>query len=106
MLKPVQPNLSAMLGKIPYTSSAAVLLAYKQADLPPGFGFLVPWPENRKLLACTFVHKKFSHRVPDGCVLLRCFFSSSRMADLLERTDDDLEDIAQKELAGILGLKA
>ncbi len=106
MLKPVQADLSATMGKIPYTSSAAVLLAYKQADLPPGFGFLVPRPENRKILACTFVHKKFSHRAPDGSVLLRCFFSSSRMPDLLERTDEDLEDVAQKELAGILGLKA
>jgi len=83
-----------------------VLFAYKQANLPPGFGFLVPRPENRKILACTFVHKKFSHRVPEGAVLLRRFFSSSRMADLLERTDEDLEDVAQKELAGILGLKA
>jgi protoporphyrinogen/coproporphyrinogen III oxidase len=106
LLKPVQSDLSSMLGKIPYTSSAAVLLAYKQADLPPGFGFLVPRPENRKILACTFVHKKFSYRVPEGSALLRCFFSSSRMSDLMERTDEDLEDIAQKELAGILGLNA
>ena len=106
MLKPVQTDLSAMLAKIPYTSSAAVLLAYKQTELPPGFGFLVPRPENRKILACTFVHKKFSYRVPEGGVLLRCFFSSSRMPDLLERTDEDLQDIAQKELAGILGLNA
>src|SRR5260370_20037386 len=77
-----------MLPKIPYTSSAAVLIAYKQTELPPGFGFLVPRPENRKILACTFVHKKFSYRVPEGGVLLRCFFSSSRMPDLLENQRD------------------
>ncbi len=104
LCKQVQPDLSVMLAKIPYTSSAAVLLACKQADLPPGFGLLAPRPENRKMLACTFVHNKFSHRAPEGSALLRCFFSSSRMPDLLERSDEDLEDIARKELAGILGL--
>src|SRR5258708_21406706 len=104
LCKQVQPDLSVMLAKIPYTSSAAVLLACKQADLPPGFGLLAPRPENRKMLACTFVHNKFSHRAPEGSALLRCFFSSSRMPDLLERSDEDLEDIARKELSGILGL--
>ena len=59
------------LGKIEYTSSAAVALAYDQADLPPGHGFLVPRSEGRKIMACTFVHKKFPHRAPEGMKLLR-----------------------------------
>jgi oxygen-dependent protoporphyrinogen oxidase len=99
-----QPQLSAMLGKIQYTSSVAVLLAYDKAGLPPGFGFLVPGAEGRKMLACTFVHKKFSDRVPDGAVLLRCFFSSSRVPDLLSFSDEALQELARKELKEILGL--
>jgi oxygen-dependent protoporphyrinogen oxidase len=99
-----QPQLSAMLGKIQYTSSAAVLLAYEQATLPPGFGFLVPGTEGRKMLACTFVHKKFSHRAPGGAALLRCFFSSSRVSDLLSFNDEALQELARKELKEILRL--
>ncbi|HJX84827.1 MAG TPA: protoporphyrinogen oxidase [Candidatus Angelobacter sp.] len=99
-----QPQLSALLGKIQYTSSAAVLLAYGKVALPPGFGFLVPSAEGRKMLACTFVHKKFSDRAPDGAALLRCFFSSSRVPDLLTFSDKALQELAQKELQEILGL--
>jgi len=106
MLLQLQPELSAMLGKIQYTSSVAVALAYEKADLPPGFGFLVPRTEARKMMACTFVHKKFSHRVPEGAFLLRCFFSSSRVPDLLSFSDEALQELARKELKEILGLDA
>ena len=78
LLRQVHPGLIEGLAKIQYTSSATIALGFKNAVLPPGHGFLVPRTEARKLLACTFVHKKFNHRAPDGQMLLRCFISSSR----------------------------
>jgi protoporphyrinogen/coproporphyrinogen III oxidase len=57
-------------------------------------------------MACTFVHKKFSNRAPDDKKLLRCFFSSSRMPDLLTHSDEALQQIARLELKEILGLSA
>ena len=36
------------------------------ARLPKGFGFLVPKKERRRLVACTWVGTKFSHRVAPG----------------------------------------
>lgn len=106
LLRPLQPELAAMLGGIQYTSSVAVALAYDKAALPPGHGFLVPRAEGRKILACTFMHKKFPHRAPEGSVLLRCFFSSSRVRGLLGYGDGALLDLAQRELQDILGLTA
>ena len=106
LLQQFDPALIEGLGKIDYTSSAAVALAYDQADLPPGHGFLVPRSEGRKMMACTFVHKKFPHRAPEGMKLLRCFFSSSRMPDLLTHSEEDLQQIARQELKEILGLNA
>jgi oxygen-dependent protoporphyrinogen oxidase len=106
LLRQVHPALIAGLGKIEYTSSAAVALAYNEATLPPGHGFLVPRSEGRKMMACTFVHKKFPHRAPEGMKLLRCFFSSSRMPDLLTHSEEDLQQIARQELKEILGLNA
>jgi oxygen-dependent protoporphyrinogen oxidase len=106
LLRQVHPALIEGLGKIEYTSSAAVALAYDEATLPPGHGFLVPRSEGRKMMACTFVHKKFSHRAPEGMKLLRCFFSSSRMADLLTHSEEGLQEIARQELKEILGLNA
>jgi len=106
LLRQFHPALIEGLAKIEYTSTAAVALAYDQADLPAGHGFLVPRSEGRKLMACTFVHKKFSHRAPGDMKLLRCFFSSSRIPDLLTHSDEALQQFARQELKEILGLTA
>lgn len=104
LLQEVVPEATTGLQGIQYTSSAAVLLACEGTDLPPGFGFLVPASEGKKLLACTFVHKKFSDRAPEGKFLLRCFFSSARVPQLLDHSEEDLESFARQELKEILGL--
>jgi oxygen-dependent protoporphyrinogen oxidase len=106
LLRQFHPSLIEGLAGIEYTSTAAVALAYDQADLPPGHGFLVPRSEGRKLMACTFVHKKFSHRAPGDMKLVRCFFSSSRMPDLLTYSDEALQQFARQELRESLGLTA
>lgn len=106
LLRPLQPTLAELLGKIEYTSSAAVVLAYDRLELPPGHGFLVPAGEGRKMLACTFVHKKFPDRAPKGGALLRCFISSTRVPDLLSYSDQALVDIVQQELKDTLRLTA
>ncbi len=102
LLSEVAANSAAKLEAIQYTSSAAVLLACRTADLPPGFGFLVPASEGRKMLACTFVHKKFSSRAPEGAALLRCFFSSARLPNLMDYSEDELKGFARQELKEIL----
>ncbi|HEV7519678.1 MAG TPA: protoporphyrinogen oxidase [Candidatus Angelobacter sp.] len=106
LLRQFHPSLIEGLKGIEYTSTAGVALAYDQANLPPGHGFLVPRSERRKLMACTFVHKKFSHRAPGNMKLVRCFFSSSRMPDLLDHSDETLQQFACQELKDILGLRA
>lgn len=106
LLEPIQPKLASLLKRISYTSSAAVALAYDHANLPPGHGFLVPASEGRTMLACTFVHKKFPYRAPQGAALLRCFISSARVPELLNYSDEALQAIVQKELKDILGLSA
>ena len=106
LLLNVSPEAASILATIEYTSSAAVLLGYSNPKLPPGFGFLVPASERKKILACTFVHNKFSHRAPQGTALLRCFFTSARMPELLNRREEDLKEYAQQEVKEILGLDA
>jgi protoporphyrinogen/coproporphyrinogen III oxidase len=106
LLSPLDPALASHLAQIGYTSSVAVALAYDRADLPAGHGFLVPRTERRKLLACTFVHNKFPHRAPEGAALLRCFFSSARVPDLLSHDDAALQALARQELREIVELRA
>ena len=104
MLRQAVPLLIDGLSRIAYTSSAAVVLAYDDLELPTGHGFLVPRSEKRKMMACTFVHKKFPYRAPEGKKLLRCFFSSSRVPELMQYSEEDLQRIAMQELKAILGV--
>ena len=102
-------SLAAELERIAYTSSIAIAFGYggdnvmrAGAKLPPGFGFLVPRSEGRRMMACTFVHRKFEHRVPEGRLLLRSFFGGKRNQDLIALEDSELIAIARRELKEIL----
>jgi oxygen-dependent protoporphyrinogen oxidase len=103
------PELSAELAGIGYTSSITVGLGYDREvrqSLPPGFGFLVPRSEGKRLLAATFVHNKFPHRAPEDRALLRCFFGGSNAENIWQLSDDAIIAIVRNELQQILGLRA
>ncbi len=103
------PNLASELKAISYGSSMTVALGFGKdvrAALPPGFGFLVPRSEGKRMLAATFVHNKFPHRTPPDRALLRCFLGGSRDGQVLQLPDDEILSIVREELRQILNLKA
>ena len=109
ILQSVSTELANELRGIPYTSSLTATLGYGhsvQSSLPPGFGFLVPRSEGRRLLAATFVHNKFPHRAPEDRALIRCFFGGSRNEEILQLHEDEILRIAREELRQILGIGA
>jgi oxygen-dependent protoporphyrinogen oxidase len=109
LLSNANSELSAELGAIQYSSSMTVGLGYGRdvrQSLPPGFGFLVPRSEGKRLLAATFVHSKFPHRAPDDRALLRCFFAGSNAEDIWDLSDDAIIAIVRTELQRIIGLRA
>ena len=102
-------DLAAELGAVEYSSSITVGLGYDaeaRHSLPPGFGFLVPRSEGKRLLAATFVHNKFPHRAPDDRALLRCFFAGSNAENVWPLSDDQIIGIVRNELQQIIGLRA
>ncbi len=109
LLRTASPELSAELAAIHYSSSITVGLAYDREvrqSLPPGFGFLVPRSEGKRLLAATFVHNKFPHRAPEDRALLRCFFAGVNAEDVWQKSDDQIVGVVRDELQQILGLTA
>ena len=109
LLPALDHRLSELLEGIPYSSSVTVSMGFNEAaraTLPPGFGFLVPHHEQRRLLACTFVHAKFDHRVPEGKAMLRCFLGGARDPGVLALHDDEVIAIVRKELREILDFRA
>ena len=102
-------NLSRELGDIRYSSSVTITLGYDERvrrSLPPGFGFLVPRSEGRRMLAATFVHNKFPHRAPDNRALIRCFLGGSRDEHILHSSNPEIIGIVRDELKQILGVEA
>jgi oxygen-dependent protoporphyrinogen oxidase len=109
ILSTCSPELSAELAAISYSSSITVGLAYDRdvrQSLPPGFGFLVPRSEGKRLVAATFVHNKFAYRAPHDRALLRCFFAGSNAESIWQLSDDAIIAIVRNELQQILGLRA
>jgi oxygen-dependent protoporphyrinogen oxidase len=72
----------------------------------PGFGFLVPRKERRRLVACTYTGTKFPHRVPPGTIVLRCFLGGAADAAVLDESDEAVSGSVLEELRGIVGLRA
>jgi oxygen-dependent protoporphyrinogen oxidase len=106
LLAPVDAALGEDLSAIPYSSSITVNLVYDEAglgQLPEGFGFLVPAVEGRAMLACTFVHRKFLGRVPQGKAVLRAFLGGMKNEALVAASDEELVATVRRELSEILG---
>jgi oxygen-dependent protoporphyrinogen oxidase len=103
------PRLAELLGTVPYSSSMTVALGFDAADFaapPVGFGFLVPRKERRRLVACTWVGTKFSHRVPEGKIVARCFLGGMEDAGVLEESDGAIVAAVTSELQEIAGISA
>ncbi|HUZ45290.1 MAG TPA: protoporphyrinogen oxidase [Terriglobia bacterium] len=107
LLPSLHEGLAKSFEAIPYSSAVTVTLGFDPgvAELPPGFGFLVPKKEDRQLLACTFVHRKFRDRVPEGKAMLRCFLGGARDPEVLQRSDEEILKSVWRELCSILVLR-
>lgn len=101
-------ELAEAFRAVPYSSAITVNLGFDErvaAALPPGFGFLVPAKEHSRLLACTFVHRKFSYRAPQGKALLRCFLGGTRDPEVMDLPNNEIIALVRQELRNILGLE-
>ena len=97
------------LNAISYSSSVTVVMTYSRADLahmPPGFGFLVPKSERRRIRALTFVHNKFPHRAPADKGIVRVFLGGLSDQGVLALTDEEILQTVQQELNEIVKLTA
>lgn len=109
LLEIASPELAATLRAISYSSSLTVALGFDEAvraALPGGFGLLIPRKEGSRLLAATFVHNKFPHRVPGDRALLRCFLGGTRDEGILQLADEEILGMVRAELRRILGITA
>jgi protoporphyrinogen/coproporphyrinogen III oxidase len=109
LVRPLEAHLAELLAGIPYSSAMTVAVGFDAKDLPArpsGHGFLVPKKERRRLMACTWVGEKFSHRVPEDKVVARCFLGGMEDAAVLGESDETVSRIVARALREIAGIAA
>jgi oxygen-dependent protoporphyrinogen oxidase len=109
LLGSFDPVLAVELNSVSYSSSVTVAATYNRNDLahmPPGFGFLVPKTEKRRVRALTFVHNKFPHRAPADKGILRVFLGGLSDQGVLELSDEDILSTVRRELREMIKLDA
>ena len=106
LLRGLSPTAADGLAAIGYNSSVTLGLIYNRTDIQHplnGFGFLVPAKERKRMAACTWVGTKFSYRVPEDKVLLRCFVGGANSNGI---SDAQLIEDVRAELRDYMGVTA
>jgi oxygen-dependent protoporphyrinogen oxidase len=101
-------QLAYLLVTIPYAGVVTVNLAFDHAQiaqLPEAAGFVVPAIEQRELIACTIVSRKFEERAPVNRVLLRAFLGGALHPATMERSNPELIELALNDLRDLLKIQ-
>lgn len=108
MLGSIDARLAMLCADIPYASTATVAFGFRRDQIGHpmnGTGFVVPRRERRSLMAGTWVSSKWPDRAPEGHALLRGFLGGATQPDILSRSDDELTQMAFRELAALLDIE-
>ncbi len=107
-LAEASPASSASLRTIPYAGTVIAILGFRREQIAhplDGFGFVVPELEQRQILSVSFASQKYPGRAPLGQVLLRVFLGGSARPEMLDKPDEEIKAIVQRELAELLGAR-
>ncbi|HRA66262.1 MAG TPA: protoporphyrinogen oxidase [Caldilinea sp.] len=109
LLRPLSPDVAALLDGIRYVSTGTISFAFRSDAAPnplKGYGLVIPMSERRPINAITLNSVKFAGRAPDGHLLLRAFYGGSRSPQSMELDDGALYATVRRELAELLGIEA
>lgn len=110
MVKGFDATLAEHLGKIEWSSSATVSVAFRRNDIKTplkGFGFIVPRVEGRRINASTYSSIKWSYRAPDDMMMARVFVGGGHHEELVHELDDaGMLQMVLEELDTIVGIRA
>lgn len=112
LLSDVAPSAALSLARIEYASMAIVTLAFPARAFPQvaGSGFLVPPVDGRSVKASTFSFAKWdwvrqaAAASGDGLLVMRCSLGRHREEKTLQVSDEELVEIALRDLTDAIGL--
>jgi protoporphyrinogen/coproporphyrinogen III oxidase len=108
LLEPIDSELAADLAKITHSGTAILSLGYDTGQIDralDGMGAVVPAIEQNPILALSFSSVKYTHRAPEGKVLLRAFVGGARNHQLADMDDAQLRLLVLNALAPLLAIR-
>jgi protoporphyrinogen/coproporphyrinogen III oxidase len=110
LMKRLAPPAAELLGSIRNAPVVSASLAFSTRDFdrpaPRGYGLVGPYCEGSRLLGCLFSSSAFEKFTPAGTVLLRIIAGGDRDPGACGLTDQELTDLALRELGSLLGIRA
>ena len=108
LLRGVDDRIADLVGQIPCSSSATILMGFDEADCPFDLhwhGALSPAVEHEPVTGMSLMSSKWPGRAPAGRVLLRGFVGGARDQTIIERSDEELIEVARAAFVKLLGVK-
>jgi protoporphyrinogen/coproporphyrinogen III oxidase len=106
LLSPVNSVAAEDLSAIPYASTAAVVLVYREGTedlLPDGTGFVVPQGDGT-ITACTWISRKWPADAYGDRAVVRCFVGRSGDERALSLSDEELVERVAAEVDAAVGM--
>lgn len=107
LMQNVDSEVANSLKGFEYASSAIVVSGHNLSDSRhplDAFGLVVPHCERRRILATSFLSRKFPDRAPEGKVILRTFVGGAMQPEEFEQSDEEMVKTVLGELKSIFGL--
>jgi oxygen-dependent protoporphyrinogen oxidase len=108
LVRTVDERTADLLGEIPCSSSATILMAFAEEDCPfdkHWHGILSPAIEHEPVTGISLMSSKWPGRAPEGRVLLRGFVGGPRDQEIIQRPDSELVEIARLAFVKLLGVR-
>ena len=108
LLEPVDRELAELLSRITHSGTAVLSIGYERRQIAhplDGLGIVVPAVEKSPILACSLSSRKYTHRAPEGKVLLRVFVGGTRRPEMAQMDENQMLPEILGELARLLGIQ-
>nr|WP_277620091.1 protoporphyrinogen oxidase [Listeria riparia] len=93
------------MGEIPAASVATVAMVFPKDAVEEdikGSGFVVSRNEDFSMAACSWIHRKWPHTVPEDKILLRAFVGRRKEESIVDLADKAIEETVLSDLNRIM----
>jgi len=107
MLDGLNDKSSVILRQIPYATMNVICFGYQRERIDfdlNGFGYLIPKAEGCDTLGTLWDSSIFSHRAPEGKVLLRSMMGGAANAAAIDFSEDEVVARTRNDLKQIMGI--